>query len=166
MNKKAVLMIAVISLAGFVTAQTVSDVEPNPGVIKAGSPFYSLDIAYDNAFKSDGEQVYERASEYSYAQERNRTEAMDRANKSLGNAISRVASSNETEGLEKAEAVLQQVKNRTPDQANAGIERALGNVQKARNGTLKPEDVGKPSDVGNPDGDEPRESGMPDNAGR
>lgn len=157
MRAKLVFGIALLLVTGFATAQT-TDINPEPGIITADSPLYPVDKAFDGVTKSDGEVAFERASEYSVAQERNQTRARERAMRSLNNSIADVASSNKTKGLEKAEAVLQQVRERTPDQANQGLDKAISNIGKARNGNLKPSDVGRP---GNMTG----MGGQPDDAG-
>lgn len=145
-----VFAVSLLLVTGMAAAQS-SEVSPEPGIITADSPLYGVDKAFDRVAKSEGEVMFERASEYSVAQEQNNSEAMERANRSLQNSIAEVASSNETEGLEKAEAVLKQVRNRTPEQANQGLDRAIENIGKARNGTLKPEDVGRPDSNGRPE---------------
>jgi hypothetical protein len=152
MRRFSVFAVCLLILSGLAVAQS-SSVEPEPGIITASSPLYPVDVALDRVVKSDSGVAFERASEYSVAQESNDSEAEERAMRQLNNSIARVASSNETQGLEKAEAVLKQVRERTPDQANKGLDKALSNIGKARNGTLKPEDVGRPDDSeGRPEG--------------
>lgn len=170
MRYKTALAVSVVLLSGMAMAQTTSEVEPEPGVITASSPLYGIDVAYDNLVKEDGDIAFERASEYSVAQEKNQTRAMERAEKRLNNIVSKVASSNNTEALGKAQAVLEQVRERTPDQANEGLDNAIQKVRNAKNKACMPPqddqefteeeleakaclpggDSGKPEDVGRP----------------
>lgn len=169
MKYKSVLAISIVLLSGMALAQS-NEVEPRPGIIGADSPLYGADVAIDNLVKEEGDIAYERASEYAVAQERNQTGAMERAERELNNSVARVASSNNTEGLGKAQAVLEQVRERTPDQANPGIDNAIQKVRNAKNkacmppeednnseeeleakACLPPEDSGgKPDDAGRP----------------
>lgn len=137
MRYKSALAISVVLLSGMAMAQS-AEVEPQPGIIGADSPLYGIDVAYDNLLKEDGDIAYERASEYAVAQEKNQTRAMERAEKQLNNTVSKVASSNNTEALGKAQAVLEQVRERTPDQANKGLDNAIQKVRNAKNKACMP----------------------------
>ena len=132
MRYKSALAISVVLLSGMAMAQS-AEVEPQPGIIGADSPLYGIDVAYDNLLKEDGDVAYERASEYAVAQDKNQTRAMERAEKQLNNTVAKVASSNNTEALGKAQAVLEQVRERTPDQANNGLDNAIQKVRNAKN---------------------------------
>lgn len=136
MNKYTtpVLAILIASMAGLAAGQT-SDIQPEPGVITADSPLYPVDKAFDSITKNQSEAAFERASEYATAETE---EGRERAIQSLNNSIADAASSNQTQGLEKAESVLQQVKERTPDQANTGLDNAIENLGKAKKGELQP----------------------------
>lgn len=137
MKYKSALAISVVLLSGMAVAQS-AEVEPEPGIIGADSPLYGIDVAYDNAFKEDGAVAFERASEYSVAQENNQTRAMERAEKQLNNSVAKVASSNNTEALGKAQAVIEQVRQRTPDQANKGLDNAIQKTRNAKNKACMP----------------------------
>lgn len=88
-------------------------------------PFYGLDRGIDKAFvdwgiKDPGTVAHERASEALDATEAGNNEARDRALHRL-NEIAENTSSNNTKGLTKAQAVLEALQQRTPDETDTGI---------------------------------------------
>jgi hypothetical protein len=171
MKYKSALAISVVLLSGMAMAQSV-EVEPRPGIIGADSPLYGIDVAYDNLLKEDGDVAYERASEYAVAQEKNQIRAMERAEEQLNNTVAKVASSNNSEALGKAESVLEQVRESTPNLSSSGLDNAIQKVRNAKNKACMPPEEdselseeemeakaclpesgsgsGKPNDVGKP----------------
>lgn len=141
MRLKSLLMVSLILSVGLVSAQSMDDVEPRPGLITADSVFYPVDKALDGVMSSEDEVAFERASEYAVAVERNQSRAMERANRSLGEVVSRTASSNETEGFEKAQSVLEQVRERNGEMSNEGLDNAIrGLEEKSRRACVPKEE--------------------------
>lgn len=148
MKTKPVLAVMIISLTGLTAGQAADNIEPEPGLIKADSPLYGLDKAFDSISKNQTEVAFERASEYAVAET---PQAREKAIRQVNNSIAQVASNNTTEGLEKAKTVLQQVKDETPSRADPGLDQAIENLGKAQRGELNTEDVGgKPEAAGRP----------------
>lgn len=142
-----------IMFSGMGLAQS-AEINAEPGLIGAGSPLYGVDKAFDSAtvavgLRNQSDVVFERASEYAAAKESNNTNAVERAERSFNNSVARVASNSSTEGLEKAEQILRTVQERTPDQADAGLEKALSNIQGAREKAGRTDSAGsQPEDRG------------------
>jgi len=125
-------------------------VDVDPGLVDASSPVYGLDVAFDNAavqlgVRDSGDVAFERASEVSVALERNDSEAVNHSLREL-NDVAEAATGNST-GLDKAQRVLTQVRERVSEQARSGIDEALGNVRRAKE--RMPEGVG-PENNGRP----------------
>ena len=115
-EKLLVLLTSITLLTGFSVAQP-GDVESRPGFIKPGTAIYGLDVAFDDAavnlgLRDRGDVAYERASELGYAYENNLSEQQRERVQNQLKKVAQVASSNETTGLEKAEAVLGQIRTR------------------------------------------------------
>jgi len=136
--KLKVLGLTLVLFAGFSAAQTQnSTVDPDPGLVKADSPIYGLEVAFDNALASAGvvsaaDVAFERASEVSVAEDRNNTEAVRRAARQFNEAAERADNSQKSR-LEQAEQVLNNVSERVPEEASFGISTALENVERAKN---------------------------------
>jgi len=157
----AAFTLSLLVLATGGVAQNSEPVDLQPGLIKADSPLYGVDKAYDQAatsvgLRDPGDVVHERASEAAVAQQRNNSEARDQALEDM-NKVAEAAAGNTT-GLRKAEQVLEAVKEQTQDQANQGIQQALGNVQAAqkRNASI----VGKGGQGAIPEAPEQPERGQ------
>lgn len=172
-----VLAAALLVLSVPVAAEQaeVYEVDVKPGVVQAASPIYFLDGAVERfstmtGLRTEGSVVHEKASEIAVAQERNQTEAAERAEKRLNETVAE-ASNESYEGLRKAEQVLKMVQDSTSEDADQGLSTALEAIQKAQN--RKPEqnhvfdglpDMGERNrsdrDVGLPDiGEEDRRGG-------
>lgn len=126
-------LLALTLLAGLGAAQIPEDIEIRPGIVSSNSPLYPADVAIDNILvqtgvTGPGDVVHERASEMLQAQERNQTQAMERARNQL-NRVAQAATNESTAGLQKAEAVLEVVQERNGDN---GIGTALENVRQAQ----------------------------------
>lgn len=137
MRYKLALGLSLILLSGTAVAHSADlhnnhNVEPEPGIIGAGSALYVLDVAYDSVVLNQSEIAFERASEMAVAGENGNTDAVERAKTELNNTVSEIASSNETKGLEKAEMILEQVRGKTDGRSNVGIGNAIENIQSNR----------------------------------
>lgn len=109
----------------------------SPGLVKADSPIYGLDVAWDNVlitagFQSPGDVAFERASEVSVAENRNHSRAFNLALNQF-NSVAEKANNEDLEGLRNAERILQNVSEHVPEEARQGIETALKNSERARN---------------------------------
>jgi hypothetical protein len=140
MNLK-VFVAGLVLFTAATAAQTQTEVDPDPGLVKADSPIYNLDVAVDSWRAGvlpgySGEVAYERASEVYVAEERGNEDAFTKAETALQQTAEQ-ANKNDAEGLQKAEQVLLQVENRTPEQAQQGIQQALDSVRQAQ--TRQPE---------------------------
>ncbi|MFU1780277.1 hypothetical protein ACM16X_02725 [Haloarcula japonica] len=136
--RKLIFAVSLILLASTASAQS-NQGELEPGLIKADSPIYGLDVAFDRGlamtpFSDPGEVAAERASEIAVAEERNNTEAREQAEQNL-NEIAERATSDHSLGLQKAAAVLEAVNGSVPEQAQQGISQALDQVRQAQNRT-------------------------------
>lgn len=135
--KFKLLALAVVMFAGLSAAQTQdSAVQPDPGLVKAGGFAYGVDVAVDNAMvalgmRSAGDVAFERASEVAVAEERNNTEALERASQRFNQAVEQADNRNR-DRLQQAEQVLQNVSKRVPEEAQFGINTALENVERAK----------------------------------
>lgn len=133
-RKLAIAMALSITLLPVAAAQE-AQVDKGPGMIKADSSLYGLEIAMDNAAVSIGlskasDVAQERAAEAKDAADKGNYEAAQRAAKSMSGVAKKVKA-NET-GLEKAEAVLQEVMENAPAEAQKGLQTALDNVRMER----------------------------------
>lgn len=140
-----------------VSNETQTTIERGPGLIGPQSPFYGLEVAYDNAavnigLKKAGAVAEERAAEARKAAENGNYQAAQKAAQNM-NSIAQKASSDDVEGIQKAEAVLQSVIDQAPDEAKQGLQTALDNVRQARERAGAPEGTPGPgsdneSDIG------------------
>lgn len=135
--KLRVLAIAVILLLSVSSAQSSENVDPEPGLVKAGGLAHGLDVVFDNGLmsigvKSPGDVAFERASEASVAVERNNSRGSDRALQQLEGVLAR-SDHDDLEDLEKTESVLNNVSERVPDEASQDVDNALESVDSAKN---------------------------------
>jgi len=136
--KLQVLALSLILFIGISSAQsTNSSVNSSPGLVKADSPIYGWDVAWDNALQSaglvsPGSVAVERASEVSVAEKRNHTNAASMALNQYNSVVAE-ANNEDVEGLRRSEQILQNVSERVPEEARQGIETALKNAGEARN---------------------------------
>lgn len=134
--KTRLLAVSLILLAGVSSAQTQDfSLDTDPGLVKADSPIYGLEVAFDNALvsaglASPGDVAFERASEVAVASERNNTEAFEDAVERFGSVADR-ADNGHRERLEQAERVLGNVSERVPEEAEFGIQNALNKTRQA-----------------------------------
>lgn len=136
MNRTLVFTGFFMLIAAAGTAQP-ANVDADPGVIGPDHPLYNTEIILDTSLvnagvKPPGDVVHERASEALIATEANDSQARDRALAEM-NRVAQVATGDEEQALGKAEAVLQEVKDRTPDEAAAGVDTAIESVIAAQN---------------------------------
>lgn len=150
--RRSLIVVGVLLAAIGMAAAQQTEVESNPGMITAESPFYVVDVALDNAavdvgLKPPGDVVHERASEALAAADQNDTESVDRALNEM-NRVAQAATANDTAGLEKAQAVLEAVIERTPDDAGVGVETALEQIERAQNRVpdAQPGNAGQPAE--------------------
>jgi len=156
--KYAVLAASVLLLAGSAAASNHTE-DPKPGLVKAGSPLYGVEVAVDNAMVqlgvSDAGQIaFERASEVAVAHERGNNEAMNKALDSLNN-ISEAATSANSEKLNQSISVLEGVNATVPEEAEQGLSTALDSVRNASyrdpsvlSGGVVPDDLPSVDDIG------------------
>jgi vacuolar-type H+-ATPase subunit H len=136
--KLRLLAVSLILFTGVSAAQPSnnSSIDASPGLVKADSPIYGLDVAFDNmlqtaGLKSAGEVAVERASEVAVAERRNHSEAAEKALNRFNSAV-REANNRNRKKLQQAEQVLKQVRQRVPEEARQGIDTALENVGDAK----------------------------------
>lgn len=106
-----------------------------PGLVKAGSPLYGLEVAADSALvrlgvMDPGQVAFERASEVAVAHSRGNNDAMNKALNNLNN-VSEAATSGSSEALNQSLSVLQGLNETVPEEAQQGLSTALGNVRDA-----------------------------------
>lgn len=140
--KRTTPLLVLVLLAAPAAAQTTQDARP--GLITADSPLYGLDLALDNALKPPGERAHERASEALVAAEANDTQALDRAVTALNQTVAQVNGISDADGLANVEQILQEVKERVPEEAQPGIDTALDNVLIAQQRDQPLRDRGRP----------------------
>lgn len=136
MNKFVVsLILFVVLMVPSVSAQQNTTVlDSNPGMVGPGSMFYGLELAIDRAsmnagIKSPQDVAAERASEALVATEQNNTEGAQQALDNI-NEISKNTDISEN-GTSKTMQILEEVKRKTPVQAQQGIQTAIDNANKA-----------------------------------
>lgn len=133
MRRALALSTAVFML--MTNAAAATDV--SPGLIGPGHPLYEVDVLMDDVttgvLKPPGAVAHERASEAFVAAESNNTVGMDRALTELEQVANRTNGVDDAEGLQKAEAVLLDLRDRVPEQATFGIDTALESVTRAQN---------------------------------
>lgn len=132
--KYSVLAAALLLLAAPAAASNHTE-EANPGLVKAGSPLYGIEVAVDNALvgiglADAGQVAFERASEVAVAHERGNNEAMNKALANLNN-VSEAATSGNAEKLNQSISILQGLNETVPEEAQQGLSMALENVRNA-----------------------------------
>lgn len=132
--KYQVLAAALLLLmsSGVATSHT-EDLQP--GLVKAGSPLYGVEVAVDSALvrlgvMNPGQVAFERASEVALAHQRGNTDAMSKALNRLGN-VSEAATSGDSEALNRSISVLQGLNETVPSEAQQGLNTALESVRNA-----------------------------------
>lgn len=153
--------LSLLLLTGLGATQTAENVDLDPGLVAPGDVLYPVEQEFDIFPMNPGEMAHEKASEMVVAEEKNLTEARESARKQLNKALFKSTDnpSNQTVmGLEKAQSVLEQNVNETPEQANQGLKIALEGVKNAKEdvkskvsespGTDQAPDTGNPSSSG------------------
>ncbi len=144
-NKSLVILLALLVLGlPLATAQSQSN-DIGPGMVAADSPFYGLELAWDNAavtlgLKNAGDVTQERAAEAKDAVERNRTDAALRAVENAQKMANRSKAGDE-EGVQRAMTSLQdtmskmeeRIQNAPNEEAREGMQGALENMRGAVN---------------------------------
>lgn len=135
MHRFIPVALTIILLSGFAAAQT-TDLDRGPGMIAPDSPLYGLETAFDNAavsigLKSAGGVAQERAAEARKMAEKGDYNAAEKAIRQMS-TVAQQARSEDTEGLEKAESVLQELRADAPEEAQQGLQAALDNVRSVR----------------------------------
>lgn len=125
---------ALLLLMGSAAASNHTE-DLKPGLVKADSPLYGVEVAVDNALvglgvSDPGKVAFERASEVALAHQRGNTDAMNKALNSLDNA-SEAATSANSEKLNQSLAVLQGLNATVPKEAQQGLSTALDSVRNA-----------------------------------
>lgn len=125
-------------------AAAASQVKLDPGLVKADSPIYGLDVAFDNALAmtplaSPGTIAFERASEVVVARNRNNSDAAAEALTQLNRTV-RDADSRHEKGLEKAASVLRAnlMNGSVPVEETSGVEEAVSRIAEAKNRIPEP----------------------------
>lgn len=134
---RATFLAAVLVLLSASVSGATTEVDPEPGLMTAGSPLHGWDVAFDEALSltpvSDpGDVAFERASEMMVAERRNNTEAFEKAAAGLNRTVER-ASERHRDGLVRAASVLESVN--VSEEARQGISTALEQVRRAQNRT-------------------------------
>lgn len=134
---RTALLTAMMILISASASGATTEVNPEPGLMTAGSPLYGLDVAFDRVsvatpFRDQGDVASERASEMVVAQRRNNTQAFDRAADQLNRTVE-AADRRHSDGLTKAAVVLESVNASVPEEAQEGIATALEQVSRAQN---------------------------------
>lgn len=133
MRKPLTIFLTALLLTGIAAAQDNSDTV-GPGLIGPDHPLYPLEnTVIDPAqqaigLKSAAEIAQERAAE---AQQASRQGNMDAANQALTqfeNVRQQIADAADTEGLNKAADILEELREETPKEADQGLNTALDNV--------------------------------------
>ena len=136
---RATFLAAVLVLLSASVSGATTEVDPEPGLMTAGSPLHGLDVAFDEALaltpvSDPGDVAFERASEMMVAERRNNTDAFEKAAAGLNRTVER-ASERHRDGLVKAASVLESVN--VSEEARQGIQNALGQVRRAQNRTVE-----------------------------
>lgn len=136
--KSRFLLASLILFLGVSAAQPSnnSTIDGSPGLVKADSPIYGWDVAFDNMLQtagivSAGDIAVERASEVAVAHRRNHSAAAGKALDQL-QRVTQEANNRDRERLQRAEEILTQVEERVPEEAQQGISTALQNVGEAK----------------------------------
>lgn len=115
MHRKIIITAFLIAFMPAVAAQTTGEIESDPGMIAPGGAAYGLEVAVENTAANVGlinkqEMMQERAREAKWAKENGDVGVQARANKALGQAVSKVATEDNTIGTEKAQEILSTLK--------------------------------------------------------
>jgi len=136
--KLRLLALSLVLFTGLSAAQSSNNTSINssPGLVKADSPIYGVDVAFDNmlqtaGLRSAGDIAVERASEVAIAHRRNHSSAASEALDQL-RIEAEEANNRDRERLQRAEEILTKVKEQVPKQAQQGIDNALQNVERAK----------------------------------
>jgi hypothetical protein len=132
------LILAAITVVLIAPAAAQTQTETTPGLIGPGSALHQFDVSLDTTLiqwgvKPPGDVAAERASEAMIATEQNLTEARSRALNGLDEAVRRANGVDDKTGLNKAQALLEDLQATTPDEANKGLQTALDNIIEAQN---------------------------------
>ncbi|ELY83676.1 hypothetical protein [Natrinema altunense] len=138
---RSIFLAAALVLFSASVSGASAGVEPEPGLMTAGSPIYGLDIAVDQVLMvtplmDPGDVAFERASEMVVAQQRNNSEAFEKASSQLNRTVDS-ADRRHRQGLSKAAGVLESVNASLPAEAQSGIQNALSQVRRAQNRTVE-----------------------------
>lgn len=149
-GRLAAAALAAVFLLTPAAAQPSTPVEAAPGLITAGSPLYQADLWLDTVQvtftnRTMGDVAYERASEYAVARENGNPDAANRSLQRL-TAVAQTATNQSHTGLDKASAVLEQVREETPDEADQGLSTALDQIEEAKQRKPPTPQDGKPSE--------------------
>jgi len=134
---RATFLAAVLVLLSASVSGATTEVDPEPGLMTAGSPLHGWDVAFDEALSltpvSDpGDVAFERASEMMVAEKRNNSEAFEKAGAGLNRTVER-ASERHRDGLVRAASVLESVNTIVSAEAQSGVQNALSQVRRAQN---------------------------------
>lgn len=146
MNRLLAVCGAFLLLIALSASQTSTpdenEVDLRPGLISPDgflSPFWGFEIRADHTLSELGwhwnpasDIIHERASEAVVAAEANDTVAMERA-VTEAQRMAQIAHGVNGDGLEDAETLLREVRDRTPSEAHTGLETAIDNVIEAQN---------------------------------
>ena len=134
--KGKLLFAGLVLITGLGAGQTTTDsTEIDPGLVEPGDPIYVVEERFDPFPMNPGERVHEKASEMVVADEKNMTEAREKAREQLNKANNKVLdnpSNQSLMGVEKAQRVLEQRMEQVPDEALSGIEVALNGVKNVK----------------------------------
>jgi hypothetical protein len=125
---------ALLLLCGSAAAASSTE-DLKPGLVKAGSPLYGLEVPVDSSLvrfgvMDPGQIAYERASEVAVAHKRGNNDAMNKALDSLEN-VSEAATNVSSESLNQSISVLQGLNETVPDEAQEGFDTAVESVRNA-----------------------------------
>lgn len=172
MKYKTAAMVVLFTLSTATVAAQASDLDVGPGAIGPGSPLYGLETAMDNAAVNFGlakasKVAQERAAEARNAAEKGNYERAQNAANQMSK-VSEKAQTNESEGLQKAERVLQRVRENAPEAAQQGLQNALDNVQRNMERTRGPDAIPEspgPGQTGNDQTPDDQPDGTNDTGG-
>lgn len=139
MNKFIVTAAVALFMVSPALGQTEEVECPTDFIGPGAGPLWEVDKAVDNAVSNPGDVARERAAEACNAVKNNNENNAQKAVEAHNRAAAR-ASERDTEGLQKAERILEGVRSKVPGQAaDAGIGKALSEIGRAKN--RRPEDV-------------------------
>lgn len=169
--KYTAVAVALLLLCGSAAAASSTE-DLKPGLVKAGSPLYGLEVAADSALvrlgvMDPGQVAFERASEVALAHERGNNDAMNNALDSLNN-VSEAATNGSSKALNQSVSVLQGLNETVPEEAQQGLSTALANVRNATDrkpsnltgGVALPDRIPSVRDIAG-GGEEPVDQGRP-----